>query len=52
MSMLLEHLADRLAAHAGVERVVAVLLEQLAVALLGEELALRQRRVSFGSMTM
>ena len=34
----LEQLEDRLGAHAGVERVVAHLVEELAVALLGEEL--------------
>ena len=38
MSSSLEQLEDRLGAHAGVERVVAQLVEQLAVALLGEEL--------------
>ena len=45
MSMSLQQLADRLGAHAGVERVVAHLLEQLPVALLGEELALLQARL-------
>jgi hypothetical protein len=35
-----------------VERVVAVLVEQLAVALLGEQLAAADSPVSFGSMTM
>ena len=42
---LLEQLEDRLGAHAGVERVVAHLVEELAVALLGEELARRQARL-------
>ena len=42
---LLEQLEDRLGAHAGVERVVAQLVEQLAVALLGEELGHRQARL-------
>ena len=49
---LLEHLEDRLAAHAGRELVVAVLLEELHVALFGEQLGLRAAPVSFGSMTM
>ena len=52
MSMTLQQLADRLGAHAGGERVVAELLEQLDVALLGEELAALRDPVSFGSMTM
>ena len=37
---VLEHLEDGLAAHAGGELVVAVLFDELQVALLGEELAL------------
>src|SRR5690606_29309693 len=36
---LLEHAEDRLGAHAGLERVVADLIEQLGVPLLGQELA-------------
>jgi hypothetical protein len=48
---LLEHLEDGLAAHAGGELVVAVLLEELQVALLAEQIP-RCSAVSFGSMTM
>ena len=47
-----EQLEDRLAAHAGGERVVAELLQRLVVAVLGEELARAASVVSFGSMTM
>ena len=42
---LLEHLEDRLAAHAGGEAVVAVLVEELDVTLLREELRPVQRRL-------
>ena len=45
---LLEHLEDGLAAHAGRELVVAVLLDELHVALFAEELALRERRSPSG----
>src|SRR5205085_10326882 len=41
-----EELADGLRAHPGAERVEAVLLDHLAVARLGEELALLERRRS------
>ena len=42
---LLEHLEDGLAAHAGLELVVAVLLDELHVALFAEQLGLRQTRL-------
>ena len=51
-SMLLEHLADGLAAHAGGERVVAVLLEELLVASPRRGARPARAAVSFGSMTM
>src|SRR5690606_19769736 len=41
----LEHLEDRLTAHAGFEGVLAVLLDELRVALLAQELALLEARV-------
>ena len=49
---LLEHLEDGLAAHAGRELVVAVLVEELQVALLARGARRALRPVSFGSMTM
>ena len=49
---LLEHLEHGFAAHAGGELVVAVLLDELQVALLAEELAPRSSPVSLPSMTM
>ena len=52
MSMPREELQDRLPAHAGREGLLAQLVEQLPVALLGEELALGLSVVSLGSMTM
>src|SRR4029077_8245622 len=42
---VLEHLEDSLAAHARLELVVAVLLDDLGVALLGDELSSGERRL-------